>query len=95
MVPTRFRPPYPVTMQNERILHILRSTDRPRGRWIPDKHAPADETTIASEHVLHRVKALKDLACTGQLGRWIETEKNLSVFGDARVAADAQVFGAA
>ena len=80
-------------MKKEQLLHVLHGKDRIEGRWINDKYALANETTIASEHVLHRVKALKDLACIGQLGGWVETERNLSVSGNAWVAEDAHVFG--
>lgn len=47
---------------------------------------------------LHRIRALVAIAAigvaAGDLGGWIESEKNLSqVYGDARVSGDAQVYG--
>jgi len=59
------------------------------------KYTLAEETKTVSGHTLHRLKALKDFAYAraGQLGGWIETEKNLSGPGDAWVTAEARVFG--
>ena len=49
--------------------------------------------------VLHRIRALRDIpehgVTAGDLGGWIESERNLAQSGDAWVADDARVFGAA
>ena len=60
-----------------------------------DKYTLAEDTKTVSGYTLHRIKALKDFAHArvGQLGGWIETEKNLSGSGDSWVAAEARVFG--
>lgn len=59
------------------------------------KYILTDETKEVDGVTLHRVKALADFANVkvGDLGGWIETEKNLSQDGDAWVCDSALVFG--
>ena len=49
--------------------------------------------------VLHRIRALRDIpehgVTAGDLGGWIESERNLAQSGNAWVSDDARVFGAA
>ena len=73
------------------------------------KYELTDETIEFNGHTLHRIRALKDIGDVkkGNLGGFIESEKNLSlkdncwvgdeakVFENARVNRDAQVFGKA
>ena len=53
------------------------------------------ETNKVGGVTLFRIRALVDLKfCKkGELGGWIESEKNLSVSGNAWVSGDARVFG--
>lgn len=65
------------------------------------------ETKICDGRTLYRIKALESLGgvCAGDLGGWVEKEKNLShggnawvsgnarVYGDARVSDNARVYG--
>ena len=60
------------------------------------KYEFTDETTTLSNGtVLHRIRALKDFSeiCKGDLGGWIESEKNLSQNGNAWVYDNARVYG--
>lgn len=73
------------------------------------KYILTDDVIDFNGHTLHRIKAVRDFDCVkaGNLGGFIESEKNLDhdgdawvsgaarVFGDARVAGDACVAGAA
>jgi hypothetical protein len=53
------------------------------------KYELTDETDVVFGVVLRRVRYVE----SGELGGWIESEDNLSQFGDARVFGDAWVFG--
>ena len=48
-----------------------------------------------NEYGLRQIRYLKDLPGinAGELGGWLESEKNLSQYGDARVSGNAWVFG--
>ena len=67
------------------------------------KYILTDETIDFNDHTLHRIKAVRDFYCVkaGDLGGFIESEKNLDhdgnawVFGAAVVSGDAVVSGAA
>ena len=58
------------------------------------KYELTDETKTCFGRTLHRIKALVDfgLIKAGKIGGWIETEDNLSQYGNAWVAGDAQVY---
>ena len=64
------------------------------------KYELTSETIKHDGVVLHRIRALKDFGdvLAGELGGWIEAEKNLSqhgtawVSGNARVSGDARVY---
>lgn len=51
------------------------------------------ETKICDGRTLYRIKALESFGgvCAGDLGGWVEKEKNLSHGGDAWVYGDARV----
>ena len=53
------------------------------------------ETKICDGRTLYRIKALESFGgvCAGDLGGWVEKEKNLSHDGNAWVSGDAQVSG--
>ena len=69
------------------------------------KYELTSETKIVFGHILYRIKALSSFGCVsaGDLGGFLESEKNLSqngnawvfgnaeVYGDARVSGDAEV----
>ena len=65
------------------------------------KYQLTDETLVVDGRTLHRIRALKSFGdvIAGELGGWIESEKNLShggnawVYGNAQVCGDAQVYG--
>lgn len=59
------------------------------------KYELTEETLEYDGHILHRIKALRDFGNikAGQLGGWIEKERNLSHEGICWVAGDAKVFG--
>ena len=65
------------------------------------KYELTSETKIVFGHILYRIKALSSFGCVsaGDLGGFLESEKNLSqngnawVFGDAWVYGDAEVSG--
>ena len=65
------------------------------------KYELTDETIDVSGTTLHRIKALKDFGNVkkGELGGYVESERNLSqegncwVCGDAKVCGDAEVCG--
>lgn len=65
------------------------------------KYRLTDETTTHNGITLYRIQALKDFSNvkTGDLGGWVESERNLSqddnplVFDDAWIGGDAKVFG--
>lgn len=62
-----------------------------------NKYELTEETIKIDGHVLHRIKALKDFGMVraGQLGGFIESEKNLSQEGTCWVFDEAKVFGEA
>jgi hypothetical protein len=53
------------------------------------KYEFTEETIEVFGTTLHQIRYLDD----GQIGGWLESEKNLSQNGDAHVSGDAQVFG--
>ena len=59
------------------------------------KYELTDETKVFKGVELHRIKALESFGNVkkGELGGWIESEKNLSQCGDAWVGGHATVFG--
>lgn len=61
------------------------------------KYRLTDETILWKGHLLHRIQATKDFGIIreGDLGGFIENEKNLSHEGVAWVWGDAQVYGKA
>lgn len=67
------------------------------------KYELTDDTITVSTRTLHRIRALRDFGTVnaGNLGGYVEHERNLShdgeawVSGDARVSGDAWVSGAA
>ena len=58
------------------------------------KYELTSETKVINGVELHRIKALESFGSVekGELGGWIESEKNLSQRGDAWVYDDAMVF---
>ena len=61
-----------------------------------NKYELTDETKVFYGVTLHRIRALTAvgvLAAAGQLGGWVESEKNLEQSGDAWVYGNAQVSG--
>ena len=59
------------------------------------KYEFTGETMNHFGHTLHRIKALASFGDVkkGDIGGWIEAEKNLSESGDAWVSDDARVYG--
>ena len=59
------------------------------------KYELTSETKVINGVELHRIKAIEFFGSIekGDLGGWIESEKNLSQDGDAWVGGDATVFG--
>ena len=59
------------------------------------KYEFTGETKKVHEHTLYRIRAIVDIAYVkaGEIGGWIESESNLSEYGDAEVCGDAEVFG--
>ena len=59
------------------------------------KYILTDEVIDFNGHTLHRIKAVRDFACVkaGDLGGFIESEKNLDHDGGAWVSGDAMVSG--
>ena len=59
------------------------------------KYELTEETKLVSGVTLHRIRALVSFGTvqTGNLGGWIESEKNLSHSGNAWVSGDAMVSG--
>ena len=66
-----------------------------------NKYEILEETKTVNDHTLHRIRALRDFGNVkkGDIGGWIEKEKNLShegycwIYGDAMVYDDAKVKG--
>ncbi|MBD8056934.1 hypothetical protein ICV35_25130, partial [Rhodococcus ruber] len=61
------------------------------------KYELATETSEFPGRTLHRIKALRDIPLhgvkAGDLGGWIENERNLSQDGDCWVGGNASVWG--
>ena len=59
------------------------------------KYELTSETKVINGVEVHRIKALKSFGIIneGDLGGWIESEKNLSQYGNAWVCDDATVCG--
>ena len=71
------------------------------------KYKLTDETRLYGNITLYKIQALKDFlnVKAGDLGGWVESDKNLfqrdtcwvfgdaKVYGDAEVSGDARVFG--
>ena len=59
------------------------------------KYVLTDDTIMYSCRTLHRIKALRSFSdvTVGDLGGWIESEKNLSQKGDAWIYDDANICG--
>lgn len=59
-----------------------------------DKYKLTDETIIINGHTLHRIQALKDFnfVAKGDLGGFVESEKNLSHKGDCWIYDNAKVY---
>ena len=68
---------------------------------MEEKYILTSETEKVNNHILHRIKALKDFGDVkkGDLGGWVENESNLShkgncwVYDDAAVYSEAKVMG--
>ena len=68
---------------------------------MEEKYILTNETENFNNHILHRIKALKDFGDVkkGDLGGWVENESNLShkgncwVYDDAAVYSEAKVMG--
>ena len=60
-----------------------------------DKYKLTNETIIINGHILHRIQALKDFnfVVKGDLGGFVESEKNLSHEGKCWIYDDAKVYG--
>ena len=61
------------------------------------KYELTSETKIVFGHILYRIKALSSFGCVsaGDLGGFLESEKNLSQNGNAWVYGNAEVYGSA
>ena len=61
------------------------------------KYELTGETKKTFRHILHRIRALRDFGNVrnGDLGGWIERERNLSQTGNAWVYGNAEVYGTA
>lgn len=59
------------------------------------KYELTSETKIVFGHILYRIKALSSFGCVsaGDLGGFLESEKNLSQNGNAWVSGNARVYG--
>lgn len=59
------------------------------------KYRLTDDKIIVGCRTLYRIQALRDFGDVkeGEFGGWIESEKNLSHEGDARVSGNARVYG--
>jgi len=58
------------------------------------KHTMTVQVPSRAEHTVHRIKALRGLTgiSSGELGGWIESDKNLSQSGNCWIADEAVVF---
>lgn len=61
------------------------------------KYKLTEETMCFDGVTLHRIQALKDFENVeaGELGGWVESEKNLSQSGDCWIAMEAKAYGGA
>lgn len=62
------------------------------------KYELTDTTIMFLDHTLHQIRYLRDVGYNikaGDLGGWVETEKNLSQHGNAAVCGNAKVFDCA
>ena len=61
------------------------------------KYKLTKETMYFDGVTLHRIKALKDFGSVeaGELGGWVESERNLSQSGDCWIAMEAKAYGGA
>lgn len=61
------------------------------------KYKLTKETMCFDGVTLHRIQALKDFGNVeaGELGGWVESEKNLSQSGDCWIAMEAKAYGGA
>lgn len=61
------------------------------------KYKLTKETMCFDGVTLHRIQALKDFGDVeaGELGGWVESEKNLSQSGDCWIAMEAKAYGGA
>ena len=61
------------------------------------KYELTDETKKTFGHTIHRIRALRDFGNVrkGDLGGWVERERNLSQTGNAWVYGNAEVYGTA
>lgn len=61
------------------------------------KYEFTKETMCFDGVTLHRIQALKDFGNVdaGELGGWVESEKNLSQSGDCWIAMEAKAYGGA
>ena len=59
------------------------------------KYELTDETITIGNHTLHRIRALRDFGNVkaGELGGFVESEKNLSHYNDCWIADNARVYG--
>lgn len=59
------------------------------------KYELTEETLEWKGHILHRVKALRDFNYikAGNVGGWVESEDNLSQYGDCWISCEAKVYG--
>ena len=59
------------------------------------KYELTDETVIVDEHILHRIRAIRDIEYIykGDLGGFIEAERNLSHEGNCWVYCNGKVYG--
>lgn len=64
---------------------------------MEEKYILTSETDEINNHILHRIKALKDFGDVkkGDLGGWVENESNLSQEGNCWVYDDAAVYSEA
>ena len=62
---------------------------------INKKYEFTGETKERCGHTLHRIRAIVDIAYAkaGEIGGWIESESNLSEYGNAWVCGNAEVCG--
>lgn len=59
-----------------------------------EKYMLTDEVMYFKGHTLHRIKALSSFSDVeaGELGGWVESEKNLSQYGDCWIAMEAKAY---